>query len=569
VTAGAALLHARSATAAPERDLTNGKEGDVRAMAKNAEGRRARLYLAAVTVAVLALVAAACGGSSKSSTTSTSSGATGTSAAPKAVQDGGKLTVGIGSEPENLDPDKIRAGTDLYTALNVFEQLLGRDPDGKLVPGLAESWEMTPDGLHYTFKLRKGVTFQNGDPMTADDVKFSFERYVDPALGNVFAYQLSAMQSVEVVAPDQVRINLKQPDGAFLPAAGYAFIVPQKLIQQVGNDAFAQNPVGTGPWKFKSRVIKQSLTFQRHDGYWGDKPGYSEFEYRILSDDNARVSALRSGEVDVIAQVPPQNVSQLKSDKSLKVAEAVTGDNIFVIFNTLDASKPLANPQVRKALAMAVDQKAIQDKVLGNLGILMSGVSPLIDGWDPKAVKQEPYDPAAAKKMLADAGFAQGFEMDFVAPVNGRLPNSEQVTQAIAGFWQNIGIKVNTKVLAYSQWVDIEKAGSQLNGAVFGLYGDSTTFDPQARLVGTMTCKGPYSHVCDPQLDQMIDGVKTTVNHDARVQAYKNVFAYISDKIPAMWLYTSQNAFAMKTSVDWKPWHGIPYTRMGNAKHSS
>jgi peptide/nickel transport system substrate-binding protein len=357
-------------------------------------------------------------------------------------------------------------------------------------------------------------------------------------------------------------VVLKAPDGAFLSSGGYASIVPKAYIAKVGDDGFAAAPIGTGPWKFDSRQIGTSVDLSRYDGYWGDKPGYNQLEFRIIPDDNSRVSALRSGEIDAAAQIPPQAIDTLKGDSNLNLVTQITGDNIFLIFNTKQTDKPWANQKVRQALAMALDQGAIRDTVLGGLAQLMGGVSPLNVGWDPNNIPQQKYDPDAAKQMLKDAGYPDGFTIELWGPVNGRLPNSEQYLQAVAGFWQDIGVKVDVHLVAYSQYVDAERATSTINGVVMGLYGDSLTFDPQARLQGTMTCAGPYSHVCDQQLDGMVNKVITTVDPNARVQAYEDAFDYTNQQVYAIWSYTSIGTFAMKKSVNWKPYFGIPYTKM-------
>jgi peptide/nickel transport system substrate-binding protein len=498
---------------------------------------------------------------STAATTVGSADATETSAQGDTPQ-GGLVRVGIGSEPETLDVFKSRAGTNNYILLNIFEQLLTHNADGDLVGNLAEEWSASDDGLTYDFTLRANAKFHNGDPVTSEDVKFSFERYVDPATENVFAYQLAGLDHVEVIDDTHFQVVLTKPDGAFLSSGAYVYIIPKAYFEKVGEAEFANNPVGTAPWKFVSRAIGESVTLTRFDEYWGDKPGYSDLEFRIVPDDNSRVSALRSGELDVIAQVPPQSIETLEGDDNLKVVTTVTGDNIFLIFNSKATDKPWGNQKVRQAMAMAIDNEAIKDSVLGGLGVLMSGVSPLNEGWDESAVEQPEYDPDAAQALLEEAGFGDGFSIDLFGPVNGRLPNSEQYIQAVAGFWEDIGISVNVQLVAYSQYVDMERATSDLNGVVMGLYGDSLTFDPQARLQGTMVCEGPYSHVCDTTLDGMVATVATTTDPDERVQAYKDTFDYINEQRYAIWGYTSEGAFAMNKDVDWTPYTGIPYTRM-------
>jgi peptide/nickel transport system substrate-binding protein len=514
---------------------------------------RARPILLAVLV-VLSLAATACGFSGNTA-----------AAPPSGGGAASRLVVGIGNEPQTFDVGRIKAGTDYYFADNMFEQLINRDPDGNLVPGLATSWTASPDGTSYDFQLRQGVKFQNGDPFTADDVAYSFQRFVDPAVGNVFAYQL-ALKSVDVVSPTEVRINLTKPDGAFLGAGGYAFIVPKNYLTQVGPDGFAAKPVGTGPFAFASYTAGQSVVLNRYDGYWGTKPGYQSVEMRIMPDANARLSALQTGEINVAAQVLPQNLPQLKANSDITIASKPTGDNIFLLTNNKIASAPWANPDVRKALALAIDQNSIRSQILGGLADPLAGASPINPGYADTPIQQQPYDPAQAKALLATAGFPNGFPMDFVAPVNGRLCCSEQVAQAVTGYWNAIGVQVNLKTVDYNAWVQQESSKSTVNGVVMGLWGDASTFDPQARLAGSLSCAGSYSHTCDQGLEPLLSTVSTTTDPAARQAAYTKAFQYVHDQTLAIYLYSDRGAFAMQKSVSWQPWLGRPYTILANAK---
>ena len=479
---------------------------------------------------------------------------------------GNRLVVGIGNEPQTFDVDKIKAGTDFYFADNIFEQLINRNADGKLVPGLATSWKASPDGKSFDFHLRKDVKFQNGEPFTAEDVKYSFERFVDPKVGNVFAYELASLKSVDVVSPSEVRINLKKPDGAFLSAGGYAYIVPKDYIAKVGPKGFAAKPVGTGPFSFGDYSVGQSVVLHRFGGYWGAKPGYKTVEMKIMPDANARISALRTGEINLAAQVLPQNLRQLKSNSAITIRSKPTGDNIFLLTNNKDHSAPWAKPKVREALATAIDQNAIRKQILGGLADPMTGVSPLNAGYSKDTLKQRPYDPARAKRLLAQAGYAKGFKMDFWAPVNGRLCCSTQVAQAVAGYWKAIGVTVKPHTVDYDQWTEMEASKSDLNGVVMGLWGDAGTFDPQERLQGSLSCTGAYSHTCDRKLDAMISDVQVATEPAHRQAAYMKAFRYIYDKTLAIYLYSDRGAFAMQKSVSWQPWFGKPYTILANAK---
>jgi peptide/nickel transport system substrate-binding protein len=203
--------------------------------------------------------------------------------------------------------------------------------------------------------------------------------------------------------------------------------------------------------------------------------------------------------------------------------------------------------------------------VLGGLGVILTGVSALNDGYDD-AIAERDYDPDRAEQLLEEAGYGDGFSMELWAPVNGRLPNSEQVVQAVAGYWNEIGVDVQLNIIEYSQWVDKQRNPSDAAGSIFGLWGDAGSFDPQARMIGSLTCDGPYSHICDPQLDSMVESVRSTVDRDERIQAYEDAFQYVFDNAYILYLYTAQGAFAMADDVSWQPWHGTPYTRLANAQ---
>ncbi|WP_219415343.1 ABC transporter substrate-binding protein [Pseudonocardia nigra] len=510
----------------------------------------ARRSVRALVLAAVVLLTVACGG-----------GGGGTSGGTEV------LTVGIGSEPENLDPHATRAGTDAYFTSNVFETLLERDVEGKQQPALATDYTISEDGTIITFTLRQGVTFHNGEAMTADDVKYSFERFVDPELGNTFAYLLDQLDRVDVIDDYTVAVHLKQFDGSFIPGGGFAAIVPKDYIEQNGDEYFAQNPVGTGALRFVERRIRDSFTLERFDGYWGEqKAAYQRYEFRILSDANSRVAAIRSGAVDVISQVPPQNLAQLEADEQLTVVSGYTGENVWVKFGRLDGDVPWADPTVRQALDFAIDKQRIIDQVLGGLGVPYAGVAPLSSGFDRVDYRQRPFDPERTRTLLAEAGYPDGFDIEIVTPANGRLPASEQVMQAVAGYWNDVGVRAAVRVVEYSQWIEHIRATPPPIQAALGLHGDQTTYDPQFRLITQLACDAPYSHVCDPQLQAMIEEISSTVDEEAREQAYVEAFRYIHDIALEIPLYSSEQAFALRSGVCWTPIYGSPFTDMSHAK---
>jgi peptide/nickel transport system substrate-binding protein len=479
------------------------------------------------------------------------------------------LRLAIGSQPQTLDVDKAIAGTDTYFADNIYETLIGHDQNGNLVPKVAKSYSVSPDGKTFTFKLRPGVKFHDGTPVTAADVKFSFERYVAPATGNGFSFNLADMVGVDTPAADTVVIRLSAYDAGFIPAGGYASILPMKYIQTHGDAYFGKHPVATGPWKFRSFALNSNFTLDRFEEYWGEKPGYATAIFQIIPQDSTRIAALQSGQVDLIAQVPPQYIKTLSGASGIVVSQKLDGDSVNIKFNTLpsQAGKPWASVLVRQALDYAIDRDAIIKNVLFGGGEADTAIQPTDAAWSvalSAGVRPRPYDPAKAKALLAQAGFGKGFSMPFASLANGRLPASEEIVEAVAGYWKDIGVNAQVDTLAYDPWLDAIKSTSTYP-AMFNLWGDSTG-GPSSRMKFSYTNKQLYSLVSDPALDKLVQQAVTTVNPAQLQQNYTGVARYVQAKAYTADLFAVKGAFAMKDSVDWVPWSGVAATVMQNAR---
>jgi peptide/nickel transport system substrate-binding protein len=496
-------------------------------------------------------------------------GASSASPASKGRSTSQTLRIGIGSQPQTLDVDKAIAGTDAYFSDNLYETLVGHDVNGNLVPKVAQSYSVSPDGKTFTFTLRPGVKFHDGTPVTPADVKFSFERYVAPATGNGFSFNLADMVGVDVVGADTVVIRLSAYDAGFIPAGGYASILPMKYLQTHGDAYFGKHPVATGPWKFRSFALNSNFVLDRFDGYWGEKPGYATAIFQIIPEDSTRVAALQTGQVDLIAQVPPQYIKMLSSTSGLVVSQKLDGDSVNIKFNTLpsQAGKPWANVLVRQAMDYAIDRDAIIQNVLLDGGQADTAIQPTDAAWpvaQAAGLKPRPYDPAKAKALLSQAGFGKGFSFPFASLANGRLPASEEIVEAVAGYWKNVGINAQVETLAYDTWLDAIKSTSTYP-AMFNLWGDSTG-GPSSRLKFDYTSKQLYSLVADPALDKLVQQAVTTVDPTQLQQNYTAVARYVQAKAYTADLFAVKGAFAMKNSVDWVPWSGVAATVMQNAR---
>jgi len=481
-----------------------------------------------VGLCATALVLAACGGESGSSA------------------DADSLTVALGGDPLTINPYDFKAGVNFYAHRQWYETLLTRDKKGELVPSLAEGYEVSDDGLVYTFNLRDGVTFHDGSAMTSEDVKFSIERFADPEV-MPYAFLLGAMKSVETPDDLTVVVTFTEPNPQFLSGAGLTFIVPSEIGDQPAGYLDDQE-IGTGPVQLVERRKGEGWTMKRYDDYWGDAAGYQNIEVKIIPDANGRVSALRSGQVDFIAPVPPQNVGQLEDQ--FTVSSTIDGGALGITFDLLTKGEAgvVADQNVRRALDLAIDRGPIIETALAGLGGEYAGVGAQNAGFDD--VSATPYDPDEASRLIKEAG-AEGATVKLYVPKNGRIVNSEQVGQAVAGYWDAVGIKTDLQLISYEEWIDREKNGPAQT--YLSSFPDDFTWNPLVRIQSFYGCNGDNSNQCDEGFDRLVAEAGRAPTDEAFTQGYVAATQYVQDKSMGIQLYQAKSAFAMDKSVCWEP----------------
>ena len=364
-----------------------------------------------------------------------------------------------------LDPHGQNEGPTTTLVNHIYEALTERDNAGKLGPALAVSWKILPsDPTIWEFKLRPGVKFHDGSPLTADDVVFSYKRAMQPT--SDFKGYLTAVEDVIKVDDSTVHIKTKGPN-PLLPNNTNSIMIMSKAWAEKNNAAKAQdfknkeenfavrNAMGTGPYTLVSREPDVKTVMKRNDAYWGKGEApmdVSEIVYTPIKQDATRVAALLSGEVDFVQDVPVQDIERLKGSKDLRVTVGPENRTIFFGMNVGDADiktdnvegkNPFADRRVRQAMNMVVNRTAIQRVVMRGESIPTGViVPPFATGWTKELDTPPPVDLAAAKKLMADAGYANGFTTTLHCP-NDRYINDEAICQAAVGMWGQIGIKVN------------------------------------------------------------------------------------------------------------------------------
>src|SRR5918912_419418 len=345
--------------------------------------------------------------------------------------------------PAWFDPAQVASagGTPFWFCYALHDALVKPMPDNPMAPSLAESWTVSPDQRVYEFKLREGLTFHNGDPFTAEDVKFSFQRYKSKILHE-------KVREAEVVDPYRVRFHLHQPWPDFMAyygtlATGAAWIVPKKYLEQVGDDGFRRHPIGLGPYKFVSQTPGIELVMEAVEDYWRKVPHVKRLVFKSVPEGTTRLALLKTGGVDVAYDLDAQAAEEVKRDPKLRLAFSGGIGSFYLDFiEQWDPKSPWHDRRVRLAANYALDRQALSEAE-------RLGASPPAGSIIPEtfefAIPFEPYpyDPAKAKLLLAEAGYANGFDAGELTP----NPPYFGMAEAIASNFAAVGIRIRIRTL--------------------------------------------------------------------------------------------------------------------------
>ncbi|MBI2867202.1 MAG: ABC transporter substrate-binding protein [Chloroflexi bacterium] len=446
--------------------------------------------------------------------------------APPPAQQAGKLRVALSS----LGNERVQGSRALIATVRgysgaLFDWMTWANPDGSLAPGVLERWEMSADGKTWMLTVRSGMRFHNGDPLTVEDVKYTIETVVKDAdiperSSFAFAWKGSlAGSSLDVVSPTVLRITLARPwpllpYDASVRQGPEGGIIPKGYHERVGSAGFAQKPVGTGPWQFVRHDPGIRFVFQAAPGKHAYRatPGYKELEVSVIQEESTRIASLKTGASDIVEVATFDAAANLQKERSLKVLTVPAVNVAYMVFpgwgDPRMASRPTAKKEVREALVLAVNRAEIISSLFRGLvdpapRVL---VAPGTLGYNPNW-KQEPFDPARAKELMAAAGYPSGFPLQvwsYAAPGAAWMP---QLAEAAAGYWANIGVKpniVSADVGAFFPRMFARPQADDFIGTAYPLYG-SITQTNLANLKTLYHSKGTTLVLPDSTLDAMID----------------------------------------------------------------
>ncbi|MFO7189897.1 MAG: ABC transporter substrate-binding protein [Pseudomonadota bacterium] len=381
------------------------------------------------------------------------------------------LRIAMAADVGSMDPHFANISPNVVVSSHVFETLTTVDADARLMPGLAESWRAVGPTT-WEFKLREGVRFHDGTELTADDVLYSLDRpaTIKNTPGGFTTFTKPIVRK-EAVDRYTVRLHTAAPYAMVPYDLVSVFIVSRRAAEGATSRDFddGRAMVGTGPYRFVRFNRGESVELVRNEDYWGRKPQWERVSLRIIPSDPARIAALLAGDVDMIENVPPADAARLERDPRFRVERKVSWRTIFLVLDQdrerspfVDAGgrpNPLRDARVRLALSKAIDRKAICDKLMDGFALPTANiVAPPVFGHAP-ALEAEAYDPAAAKALLAEAGYGDGFALTLHGP-NNRYINDELIVQAVAQMWARIGLRTAVQTMPVNVYFPKARARS-------------------------------------------------------------------------------------------------------------
>jgi peptide/nickel transport system substrate-binding protein len=480
------------------------------------------------------------------------------------------LNVAVGGAFTSMDPHYHNLGPNNVLTSYVFSGLVRPDPKFNPEPDLAVSW-MAVSPTEWDFKLRENVTFTDGAPFTADDVVFSFGRI--PTVLNSpssFMFAVKPINRIDVIDAHTLRFHTAEPQPLLPYNLASVRIVSRKHGQgaETADYNSLKAAIGTGPYRVTAFTVGDHAVLQRNPGWWDKAPLWETVNYRAIANNAARDAAVQSGDVDVIDQVPTRDVAQLRSNPKLSIMSAPGQRLIYVFVDTQRDQTPFAtdlsgkplpgNPlrdvRVRKALSLAINREGIRERIMDGFAAPTGQLMPEgASGYEP-SVKPDPYDPAQARKLLAEAGFPNGFGLTLHGP-NDRYVNDSAVAEAIAQGWSRAGVKTSVDTMPSTTFFSRAlKAEFSVN--LTGWASDSG--EGSSNLIQIIASSNPEkgrgavlnpAHYANPAMDALIEKALSTIDPVAREALYRQVIREVMPDQPIIPIHHQVNVFALRKGL--------------------
>jgi len=463
------------------------------------------------------------------------------------------IVYALQSDVQNWDPPNSVLRESIILGYNVFDHLAARDlKSGKVGPSLAVSWKNLDDTT-WEVKLRKGVKFHDGTPFGAKDVKATFDRVLDPNLKLTARGNHAKIKSVEIVDDLTVKFHTDGPYPLFVERLTAQVMQSEKAIKEKGHEWMQDNPVGTGPYKLVRWQKKQEHLLARNDDYWGPKPHYKFVRIRIIPEQATQIAELISGGVDIIKAVPPDQMDVINKSGAARTTTSPILRTAMIQLDQAGRSgpNPMQDKRVRLAANLATDMDGIIKHVLNGLGDrTATAVNPMAFGFD-SSVKPFKQDLAQAKKLLAEAGFANGLDIGMLTTGPTVEPGLIQTTEAIIADLAKVGIRVKQRFIGevgpFTNLVRDNKSDPMFTWS-WGYY---SIFDADAILYDVMTCNQPYAYYCNKVLDDLVIQGRSTLDPKKRAEIYAKAQKLIHDDAAYLYKWGLRGVWGVSNRIEY------------------
>lgn len=468
------------------------------------------------------------------------------------------LNINMRLSPTMLDPQQETAASGKMVMSSVFDRLVSLDTSMELVPQLAKDWDISDDGLTYTFNLEEGVTFHDGTPFNAEAVKFTYERLLNPDTGSAFFGDYAMIDSIEVIDDSTVEFTLQYAHGPFLRrlAMVEAAILSPTAVEELGAD-FSSKPVGAGPFKVTEYVAGERLVLARNEEYWGELPKLERVNFTFIAEEQARVSALLAGDTDFETIIPPSLLSMVEADANMVIERGPTLFPEWVGFNVEKA--PFDDVLVRQAVGYAVDMQTMLEGIFLGVGVRSTQpVAPGVFGFD-ETIEPIPYDPDMARDLLAQAGW-EDTDGDGVVDKDGQkfsvefkvMPLSEiqRMAESVQGYMADVGMEANIVVEDWGAYLADLGAG---NMNMFVLGQENPMGDADATLGILFHSEqidvNNTTRYNNPEMDRLIDAERRETDPEARLGLLKEAVNLVVDEALHVPTFVREHVMAHHSKV--------------------
>jgi peptide/nickel transport system substrate-binding protein len=459
---------------------------------------------------------------------------------------GGTLVVGTATETPGLDPHKLNVLPRSRVTQNMYSYLVQADKDMRIQPDLAERWEIAPDGKTYTFFLRKGVQFHNGRELTSADVKYSIDRILDPSYASFGRTLMDSIGGVETPDPYTARIVLKNPDAAILAslASSWGGIVAKEEVDKAGGE-LSKSEAGSGPFMLEEWIPNQALKLRRNPNYYiKDQPYLDGLIFQVIPEESSIVAQLRSGNVHLVLLEDNKNFQVVKDIPTL---DTIRSRRLGFDYINIDNKKaPFDKLEVRQALSYAIDRREVLMVAASGLGTLTAPVPPALTEYalDPDSLPEYKPDLDKAKQLLAKAGLPNGFTSS--VEMVSTFPSEVIGSQVVADQVKKVGIELELKQFEQGIW------NTRWNAREYSLSMNTTggNADPHSLLYSRLHSKAQnQNNWSDPDVDDLLEQGKVTSDLAKRKEIYAGAQRLLVERVPQIWLFSSDLIHVMKKSV--------------------